>query len=198
VRCGARRTHVEASVFVVDGSTSPRGDGLGEALASALPHHGTALVVLGDAPGAAARLTVSSDGSAHLAPLGLDFEASGLPPETSDHLRHLLESETDEDVAEFGEEDSTDATVLVEAVAASEVGTSDLDATDLEHAVLLGQAVIDLRVVDHPLDEASPGAAEPRVNGNGRAAATRGVADGDRGDDDVHDGEPPVPPPRLW
>jgi len=196
-RCGARGTYVEASVYVVDGTGAPGEDGLDEALAAALPHHGTALVVLGDAPGAAARLTVSSDGAAHLAPLGLDFEASGLPPETSDLLRHLLESETDEDVEEIAVKADPEATVLVEAVAATAVGTNDLDGTDLEDAVLLGQAVIDLRVVDHPLDESGPAAAEPRINGNGRAAAISGVADGDRGDDHADDGEPLVPRPRL-
>ena len=118
VRCGARGTHVEASVFVVDGSTSSGEGRLAEALPAAVPHRGTALVVVGDAPGAAARLTVSSDGSAHLAPLGLDFEASGLPSETSDLLCHLLESEVDEDVEENGMEDDAGPSVLVEPVAA--------------------------------------------------------------------------------
>ncbi len=197
VRCGGRGTHIEASVFVVDGTGAPGEDGIDEALASAYPHHGTALVVLGDAPGAAARLSVFSDGSAHLAPLGLDFEASGLPPETSDLLRHLLESETGGEVEDIVVEDTTDATVLVEAVAASEAGTNDLDATDLEDAVLLGQAVIDLRIVDHPLDEASPAAAEPRINGNGRAAAIAGVEGDHHDEEDVHDGDLLVPRPRL-
>ncbi len=171
-------------MFVVDGTGAPGEDGIDEALAAAVPHHGTALVVLGDAPGAAARLTVSSDGSAHLTPLGLDFEAAGLPSETSDLLRQLLESETDENVEGFGVDADTDATVLEEAVAATEVGTNELDGTDLEDAVLLGQAVIDLRVVDHPLDETSPAAAEPRINGNGRAAAIAGVTEGDHDDEE--------------
>jgi len=197
VRCGPKGTHVEASVYVVDGTASSGEDVLGEALTAAVPHHGTALVVLGDAPGAAARLTVSSDGSAHLAPLGLDFEAAGLPPETSDLLRHLLESETDEDVEELGVEADTDATVLVEPVAATDVGTNRLDGTGLDDSVLLGQAVIDLRAVDYPLDEANPAAAEPRINGNGRAAAITGVADGAHGDDSTDHGEPLVPHPCL-
>jgi len=197
VRCGSGGTHVEASVFVVDGSLAPAEEGLDEALAAAVPHHGKALVVLGDAPGAAAQLSISSDGSAHLAPLGLDFVASGLPSETSDLLRHLLESKTGEDVEETVVEDTTDTTMPVEAVAATEEGTNELDVADLEDAVLLGQAVIDLRVVDHPLDEASPAAAEPRINGNGRASANAG-AEGDHHDEeDVHDGDLLVLRPRL-
>jgi len=197
VRCGARGTHVEASVYVVDGTGAPGEGGLDKALAAALPHHGTALVVFGETPGAAARLTVSSDGSAHLAPLGLDFEAAGLPPPTSDLLRLLLESEADEDVDEIGLEDDLDATVLVDAVAATEVGTSDLDGADLKDAALLGQAVIDLRAVDHPHDEASPAATEPRINGNGRAAAIAGAEVNHHDDEDVHDGDLLVPRPRL-
>ena len=172
VRCGGRGTHIEASVFVVDGTGAPGEDGIDEALASAHPHHGTALVVLGDSPGAAARVTVSSDGSAHLTPLGLDFEAAGLPSETSDLLRQLLESEADENVEGFGVDADTDATVLEEAVAATEVGTNDLDATDLEDAVVLGHAVIDLRVVDHQLAEANPAAAEPKTNSSSPACST--------------------------
>jgi len=196
VRCGPRGTHVEASVYVVDGTGAPGVEGLDQPLAAAVPHHGTALVVLGDAPGAAARLTVSSDGSGHLAPLGLDFEVSGLPSATSELLRHLLESEADEDVEEIGLEDDLDATVLVDA-GATEMGTNDLEATDLEDALPLGHAVIDLRVVDHPLAEAGPPPYGPRINGNGRVAAISGVTDGDRGDDDADDCEPLDPRPRL-
>ncbi|MCB0972451.1 MAG: LysM peptidoglycan-binding domain-containing protein, partial [Acidimicrobiales bacterium] len=181
VRCGARGTHVEASVFIVDGSLAPGEDGIDDALAASHPHHGTALVVLGDAPGAAARLTVSRDGSAHLAPLGIDFEAAGLPPETSDLLRQLLEVEAEDDAALTTSDADSEAepSGLTGSHATAESTPPASRPTDPREAALVGRAVIDLRVVDHPLTEPDPPAATPQLSGNGHAAVTAGV-NGDR------------------
>ena len=57
--------------------------------------------------------------------------------------------------------------------------------------------MIDLRVVDHPLDEPVPPAAEPRINGNGCAAAIAADVDDPHGDEAVDDDEPLAPHPRL-
>lgn len=173
VRCGPRGTHVDATVVVVD-PTSADPDAVNEALGGVVPHHGVALVVLGDAPAARAHLTVSHDGSAHLAPIGLDFQAAGLPSETSDLLCQFLAAEAD---------DADDGTT-------SAPGGPSIPSENLDPAVLFsalpdeepvsGEApnmamtgVIDFRIVDHQLSDLPPADVRPRPNGDGHQPKTR-------------------------
>jgi DNA-binding SARP family transcriptional activator len=58
---------------------------------NALPHHGVAVLIIGEAHHAAAHLAIDADGQARLEPLGVTFDAVGLPVDTEVAVNGLLD-----------------------------------------------------------------------------------------------------------
>jgi len=88
-RLGHDRAPIEAIVTVIRA-----GNDADELAAAAVPHRGVALIVLGPSETAAATLNIGADGSARLEPLGLTFEAAGVPRDVAAQVAVLLDDDT--------------------------------------------------------------------------------------------------------
>jgi nucleoid-associated protein YgaU/DNA-binding SARP family transcriptional activator len=61
------------------------------ALATLKPHHGAAAVVIGEHAGAQATIEIDQDGCAVLRPVGLEFQAAGLPSASADLVEAAID-----------------------------------------------------------------------------------------------------------
>lgn len=95
-RAGRHGGHLEAQVVVA--SLDPAMEE--ELVDAAPPHRGVAAVVIGAVVNAGAHLAIDKNGSAHLEPLGLDFQAVGMPANTAARVQQLLEAQPETDDAE--------------------------------------------------------------------------------------------------
>jgi DNA-binding SARP family transcriptional activator len=128
---------------VVAGSTVAVDD-VTDLLGKLVPHRGAAAIVVGDHPGARARLAIGPDGTATLDPPGLEFEAVGLPTDTAKMIEEALDDAT---------ESPTIAPIEPEAESASAAVTSNGDghldtATIAPESESLGED--DERELPHP------------------------------------------------
>ncbi|MFP5489589.1 MAG: BTAD domain-containing putative transcriptional regulator, partial [Acidimicrobiia bacterium] len=92
-RCGASGAHLEATVVIV----SAEDDEVWTSLRPARPRLGVALVAASDVPDAGATITIASDGTARLDPLGVSFTAAGVPLESANVVERVLDDTTNED-----------------------------------------------------------------------------------------------------
>ncbi|MDQ6837457.1 MAG: LysM peptidoglycan-binding domain-containing protein [Actinomycetota bacterium] len=90
-RAGKHGGHLEAHVIVT------RARDASQELVDAAPcRRGAVAVIIGDAPTAGAHISIDAAGWAHIDPLGINFQAAGLPAATAERIDELLNSEADE------------------------------------------------------------------------------------------------------
>lgn len=89
-RCGPDGAHLEATVVIAAAPSAGTQTGLATAVQ---PRLGVAVVAASDEPSAAARVHIAPDGTAHIEPLGITFEAAGVPDDTASSLKALVDAE---------------------------------------------------------------------------------------------------------
>lgn len=159
LRVGHNAPQLETVVVVVDPDETRIDPG--DLVAISPPRRGVAAVLLGDAD-APATITIAPDGTARLEPLGITFDAVGLPTTTHDHLDELLdEAARTEDTPDLPIDDPGEATLdadgAVDARGNPGEATTDVDPSGKAHRLPLAMPT------DHDDDDDAPADAGPAI-----------------------------------